>query len=1477
MRKILGLDLGTSSIGWAVVSENEDNSLSTIALGSRIIPTDAATLSKYGSGDTVSQTKERTTFRSTRRLRDRHLLRRQRLFRLLNRIEFLPRHFTSHIDSYGHFINETEPKIAWNASEFIFKSSFEEMLQEFKESNPNLFANNDKKIPYDWTLYYLRKKALNAKISKEELSWIILNFNQKRGYYQLRGEGDEIEVKKSKTRQYFDRGLIVNIEDTKEVWKGKRVLVVELDNGNRGKIFMNDVPSWIGTHRSVIVTVDLDAEGRDKLDENGDISQRFKIPTDQEWEENWPLIKLKTEEDLKESGKSVGCYIYDALLKNPSQKIKGELVRVIERRFYKDELIAILYKQSEYHSELLSESLYNEVVEDLYRSNDGYRASIEGRNMVYLIVENIIFYQRPLKTKRSQISDCKYEYYENHDGEKFRLKAAPKSHPLYQEFRLWKFISHLRIFKEDMDVTDQMLKNELDYTALFDWLVSLKEIDNNTFVKYKGFKIPKAEQCLYRWNYVVEDKKKYPCNETLWMINNRLNKKLLPAIASSQLTNLWHILYSVTDKEEIKKALIKFAEKNNYDTEAFVNVLKGCVFEREYGAYSQKAIKKLLALMRRGAYWGEKNIDQKTRNRIEHIINGEFDNSIDERTRQKCGELVNTHHISDFRGIDEWLASYLIYGRHSEGEDVQIWRNPSEIDQFLKNFKQHSLRNPIVEKIVTETLRVVKDVWQYYGKFDEIHIELAREMKQTADQRKRDTRRITDNENSNYRIRKILEEFQNPEYGVEALRAFSPSHQDIYKIYEEYAFSQDDLPEEIISIRGRFLEKDVKKQPSKAEILKYKLWLEQQYRSPYTGELIPLAKLFTKAYEIEHIIPRALYWDNSLSNKVICESEVNKLKDNRLGLQFIQNDGGARVLIAGKGYVTVYTEAEYLQHIEKYYSNNKRKSNNLKLTEIPDDFTSSQLNNTRYITKFISSQLSNIVREEGEVDSLSKNVIITSGVVTGALKRDWGLSDVWNRIISPRFERLNLLTNSSEFGEWVCQEGKRFFRTSMPLELSKGFTKKRIDHRHHAMDALVIACTTRSHINYLNNLSSDSGNKVTRFQLRSNLCYKHRPDSSGNYEWRFNKPWVSFTQDAYSALDKVVVSFKQNLRVINKATNHYEKFKDGKRVVCTQDGLNWAIRKSLHKDTVAGLVNLQKIESVSVNDAISYYRQIVDKKIRREVTMMISEGVDVKKIAKFLKDKGAKKIEIYIYTNDTSKLYGATRKSLDMTFDKKKIESITDSGIRKILLAHLSENEENSELAFSANGIVQMNLDIKRLNGGKSHKPIKKVRVSEVLGNKFCVGSNGAKSKKFVEADKGTNLFFAIYQNEDGVRSYDSVSLNVVIENQKQGLPSAPTVRDGVPLKYVLSPNDLVYVPLPDQIGVPLSVSDIDISRVYKMVSCTGNNVFFVHYAIASVIVDKLEVGSMNKMEKTMTGEMIKSICVPIKVNRIGQIIQIEQ
>ena len=132
-----------------------------------------------------------------------------------------------------------------------------------------------------------------------------------------------------------------------------------------------------------------------------------------------------------------------------------------------------------------------------------------------------------------------------------------------------------------------------------------------------------------------------------------------------------------------------------------------------------------------------------------------------------------------------WLACYLVYDRHSEVKDIVKWKTPKDIYLYLKSFKQHSLRNPIVEQVITETLRTVRDIWQQVGHIDEIHIELGREMKNPADKRARMSQQMIKNENTNLRIKALLTEFLNPEFGIENVRPYSPSQQDLLRIYEE--------------------------------------------------------------------------------------------------------------------------------------------------------------------------------------------------------------------------------------------------------------------------------------------------------------------------------------------------------------------------------------------------------------------------------------------------------------------------------------------------------------------------------------------------------------------------------------------------------------------------------------------------------------------------------------------------------------------
>ena len=201
-KKILGLDLGTNSIGWAVVNaETTDSGLQPTGIanaGSRIIPMDAKELSDFEGGkQSITPTHERTQARGTRRLYERRALRRERLNRVLNIMGFLPEHYAKHLNRYGQLIKGHEPKLAWcpdgdGKVEFLFRTSFNEMLEEFYAIHPEC-RNAEKKIPYDWTVYYLRKKALSQAITKEELAWLLMTFNQKRGYEKVRGQDEDTQ------------------------------------------------------------------------------------------------------------------------------------------------------------------------------------------------------------------------------------------------------------------------------------------------------------------------------------------------------------------------------------------------------------------------------------------------------------------------------------------------------------------------------------------------------------------------------------------------------------------------------------------------------------------------------------------------------------------------------------------------------------------------------------------------------------------------------------------------------------------------------------------------------------------------------------------------------------------------------------------------------------------------------------------------------------------------------------------------------------------------------------------------------------------------------------------------------------------------------------------------------------------------------------------------------------------------------------
>ena len=610
------------------------------------------------------------------------------------------------------------------------------------------------------------------------------------------------------------------------------------------------------------------------------------------------------------------------------------------------------------------------------------------------------------------------------------------------------------------------------------------------------------------------------------------------------------------------------------------------------------------------------------------------------------------------------------------------------------------------------------------------------------------------------------------------------------------------------------------------------------------------------------------------------------MKGKELGHEFIANHHGEKVHLTLGGDVEILSLEAYERHVKTTFAS-KKKREILMMDEIPDDFTSRQMNDSRYISRLMMHLLSNIVRTEDEKGNLeesttSKNVIPCNGSITDRLKKDWGINDVWNRIVLPRFERLNTITGTRDY---TTRTENNNTIPSVPLSMRQGFNKKRIDHRHHAMDAIVIACTTRDHINLLNNEAAKSKN---RYDLQNKLrTIEYHNDKNGQQQPHFGdfkKPWPTFTEEVYRTLERIIVSFKHQQRVINKTSNFYKVIHEGKHIAIKQTrGDSWAIRKPLHEETVYGEVNLQLKKKIWIKDAIANPNSIVNRELKEKIKYFKSLHHTEKQIIKYFDDHkdiwsetADGKVEVYYYTKVTNKRYFATRKYLiDIMKDattiaaaQKTIDSITDSGIRSILQAHLAAEGNNAAEAFSADGIERMNRNIMALNGGHKHQPIKKVRVYE-QANKYSIGNTGQKATKFVEAAKYTNLFFVIYMNKKGTRGFATVPLNIAIELQKKyekrwkehlsdrlqqdDLMLMPTDAD---ILYILSPNDLVYVPLEDE---RVDINHIDTKRIYKCISFTGKKCHFLPYSIASIILQKKEFEAKNKMERAIN--MRSSCC----------------
>ncbi len=260
--------------------------------------------------------------------------------------------------------------------------------------------------------------------------------------------------------------------------------------------------------------------------------------------------------------------------------------------------------------------------------------------------------------------------------------------------------------------------------------------------------------------------------------------------------------------------------------------------------------------------------------------------------------------------------------------------------------------NPIVNRALHELKRVINAVIKEYGKPDIVRIEMARDLEMN-------TKRYKENEAQQNKNKK-----QN-EKAVEAYQSLN-----------------------------------LGKYPSHDDKIKYRLWLEQDHLCAYSNQGIPLNAVFTAQVEIDHILPYKKSLDDSYMNKVLCYTAENRNKGDRTPKDAWDCD-------AEKWNQITQTISRWKgldSKVKRFYQTEK--------DLLERDFISTQLNDTRYISKLALEF----------IKQLGCEVSVTKGQVVSKVRHQWGLND--------------LIGESNQ--------------------------KERTDHRHHAIDAVVIAATSRS-------------------------------------------------------------------------------------------------------------------------------------------------------------------------------------------------------------------------------------------------------------------------------------------------------------------------------------------------------------------------------------------------------------------------------
>ena len=960
---------------------------------------------------------------------------------------------------------------------------------------------------------------------------------------------------------------------------------------------------------------------------------------------------------------------YVATVKSRHEKIK-ELNLTIGQYFYNELRSDEFFKVKE---NIFPREAYIEEFDTFCRTQQIAHSTILTNELIGKIRNEIIYYQRPLKSQKGLVSVCEFEGFWRigKDGKEYFVgpRVAPKSSPLFQLAKMWENINNIKIGSrtgEDMKLTTeqkwtifQHLDNneKLTPTDLLKILNLKKEncYVNKLLAKGLNGNITKhaIRQCMsgsdkyenllkLELKVVEGDKEGYLYDrKTGEVLNSKLIKFIDPVVEQELFYQLWHTIYSIHDQEECSRAL-----QTKFDIEKVIaDKLAAIDFSKHaFGNKSAKVIRKILPYLMEGDGYSE---------------------------------------AMSYAGYDH---------SNSQTKEENLQRKLLEI---LKPVPKNSLRQPIVEKILNQMVNVVNAIIEKYGNPDEIRVELARELKQSKEERNDADKAMSKRQRENDAITKRLEEF-----GLRATR----NNIIKWRLYEE-----------------------IDNQEKKLNAI-----------CVYCGQPISLTEaLRGNEVDIEHIIPKSKLFDDSQSNKTLAHRRCNKNKNDLTAYDFMKGKPEA-----------VFNE--YIERVNLLYANHiigKAKRDKLLMTEskIPDNFIDRQLRESQYIAKKAREILQTICRK----------VWSTSGTVTAELRHLWGWDDVTMNLQMAKYRELGLTHQV----EWESEHGKNKHKKEVITDWTK-----RDDHRHHAVDALTIACTKQGFIQRFNTLSAAKTREDMRFDVdQRSLEFSEKRSLLEKYIIGEQPLPV---EEVEKAVSNILISFKSGKNVAVWGTRKIGK-RGNKKIV--QEKII-VPRGSLSEESVYGKIKIQEadkpIKYLFENPQL-IFNPTIKSKVEERLLMF---DRDTKKAIASLK-----KVPIYLDGNKTVVLEKATcfkdefviKYTVDINFSK--VDKVVDPKIKEILQGRLKKFGGKEKEAFKDVQLDDKTV-IKWYEDEGLERPIKSVRCFTGLSAVVPVKKDGNGTDiGFVKP--GNNHHIAIYTDIEKNKQQHVCTFWHAVERKKYGIP----------------------------------------------------------------------------------------------------------